>query len=74
MLVMTDPEKVKARRNILLPLFRRAGLDDFHESLREFTAQFLEQVAKEQKENGNVDVFRWSRLAAFDIIGEVSYS
>ena len=68
-LVLNDPRDAKARRAVLLPLFQRSNLEGFSDELQHFTAQLLDQMAIEQRALGKVDVFRWLRLMAFDVIG-----
>ena len=74
MLVLRQPSEVKARRGLLLPLFQRGNLDGFFEEITRYTAQLLEQMIEEQNVSGSVDVFRWLRLMAFDVIGTCSLS
>jgi cytochrome P450 len=69
MLILREPKAVKARRGLLLPLFQRSNLDAFLPELERYTSILLRQLEAEQKAYGNVDVFRWFRLVAFDIIG-----
>ena len=69
MLILREPRAVKARRGLLLPLFQRANLDAFYPELERYTSVLVKQIEAEQKAQGNVDVFRWLRLVAFDIIG-----
>lgn len=71
MLILREPRAVKARRGLLLPLFQRANLETFYPEMERYTSILLRQIEAEQKAEGNVDVFRWLRLVAFDIIGEV---
>lgn len=73
MLILREPRAVKARRGLLLPLFQRANLDAFYPELERYTSILVKQIEAEQKAQGNVDVFRWLRLVAFDIIGGYSY-
>jgi len=73
MLIMNTHEKFRTRRNILLPLFQRSNLESFEEEMNSYTQTFLEQIEKEQKEEGSADVFRWFRLVAFDIICALAY-
>lgn len=71
MLILREPRAVKARRGLLLPLFQRANLDTFYPELERYASVLLRQIETEQKTEGSVDVFRWLRLVAFDIIGEL---
>jgi len=68
-LVFYQPAQAKARRGLLLPLFQRANLESMFEEMTRYITQLADQMSKEQKEVGSVDMFRWFRLAAFDIIG-----
>jgi len=67
--MLREPSEVKARRGLLLPLFQRSNLDGFFDEMTRHTAVLLDQMAQEQKESSSVDVFRWFRLVAFDVIG-----
>ena len=73
LLMFDDPKRIKERRGLLLPLFQRSNLDAFTEEIQRYTTQMIEQMMEEQKTAGNVDVFRWLRLAAFDIIGTLQF-
>ena len=70
MLTLREASEVKARRGLLLPLFQRANLEEFFAEMTRYTAQMLDQMVTEQKDKGSVDVFRWFRLMAFDVIGK----
>ena len=48
---------------------QRANLESLFEEMCSYTNLLLDQMIKEQKELGSVDVFRWFRLTAFDVIG-----
>ena len=69
LLMFSDPSAVKERRGLMLPLFQRSNLEGFAEEMQNITSQLLVQMENEQQIDGSVDVFRWLRLAAFDIIG-----
>lgn len=73
MLVMNEFDKIKKRRNMLLPLFQRQNLEAFEQDLQHYTEIFLQQIEREQQAEGSVDFFRWYRLVAFDIICELAY-
>lgn len=68
-LVLLDAKAAKARRGIILPLFQKDNLRAFESSLHHYTEQVLDQLDREQHQQGHADVFRWFRLVAFDIIG-----
>lgn len=70
-LTMENVKEQKARRNLLLPLFQRANLDVFMPDLEMYSTQLITQMAKQQAAEGEVDVFRWMRLVAFDVIGKL---
>ncbi|KAK4047062.1 hypothetical protein OIV83_005625 [Microbotryomycetes sp. JL201] len=72
-LTFIEPSQSKRRRSILLPLFQRNNLETFIPHMEEYLAKFLNQVAKEQKHEGSVDLYRWLRLLAFDVIGQLAY-
>lgn len=69
MLILREPRAVKTRRGLLLPLFQRTNLETFYPELERYTSILLRQIEAEQKSEGSVDIFRWFRLVAFDIIG-----
>jgi hypothetical protein len=69
-LIFIEPTKAKARRGILLPLFQRQNLEAFEPELNHFVDELLTQITEEQAGDGTVDLFRWYRLVAFDIICE----
>lgn len=69
-LTFTNPSESKARRKIILPLFQRQNLLDFLPEIQHLTSTLIRQIDHEQASEGSVDVFRWLRLIAFDIIGE----
>lgn len=69
LLILREPRAVKARRGLLQPLFQRAHLETFYPEMERYTSILLRQIEGERKAEGNVDVYRWLRLIAFDIIG-----
>ncbi|KAK9896419.1 cytochrome P450 [Cystobasidium minutum MCA 4210] len=73
MLILREPRAVKTRRGLLLPLFQRTNLETFYPELERYTSILLRQIEAEQKSEGSVDIFRWFRLVAFDIIGMLAY-
>lgn len=72
-LIIEDLKEQKYRRSLLLPLFQKANLDAFGPDLEMYANQLIAQMQKDQDNAGCVDIFRWMRLAAFDIIGKTMF-
>ncbi|KAL8276178.1 hypothetical protein RQP46_011436 [Phenoliferia psychrophenolica] len=68
LLGVRDPKEAVKRRRAIMPTFSTANLKATTPLIHSYIEQFTVQVEAAQRDKGSVDVFRWYRLLAFDII------
>ncbi|KAL8276800.1 hypothetical protein RQP46_010805 [Phenoliferia psychrophenolica] len=56
-----------------MPTFSTANLRATTPLMHSYINKFIAQVENAQEKEGSVDVFRWYRLLAFDIIADLAF-
>lgn len=62
------PAEASKRRKAIMPTFSTSNLRETTPMIHSYISKFITQIDAAQASEGSVDVFRWYRLLAFDII------